>query len=55
MTLRETSKPAPLYERVKQHVLDRVMRGEWADGARLPSELELVEALGVSRMTVHRA
>ena len=55
MTLRETSKPAPLYERVKQHVLDRVMRGEWADGTRLPSELELVEALGVSRMTVHRA
>jgi GntR family transcriptional regulator, histidine utilization repressor len=55
MTLRETSKPAPLYERVKQHVLDRVNRGEWADGARLPSELELVETLGVSRMTVHRA
>ena len=55
MTLRETSKPAPLYERVKQHVQDRVNRGEWTDGTRLPSELELVEALGVSRMTVHRA
>ena len=55
MTLRETSKPAPLYERVKQHVLDRVNRGEWTDGTRLPSELEFVEALGVSRMTVHRA
>jgi len=55
MRLRETSKPAPLYEQVKQHVLDRVRRGEWADGTRLPSELELVESLGVSRMTVHRA
>jgi GntR family histidine utilization transcriptional repressor len=55
MTLRDTPKPAPLYERVKQHIVERVMAGEWSDGRRLPSELELVESLGVSRMTVHRA
>jgi GntR family transcriptional regulator, histidine utilization repressor len=47
--------PVPLYERVKQHILSRVERGEWVNGARLPSEHELVAALGVSRMTVHRA
>lgn len=29
--------------------------GEWEVGHRLPSESELVELLGVSRMTVHRA
>src|SRR5262249_29541543 len=55
LSLRQTSRPAPLYEQVKRYVLDRVTRGEWADGTRLPSEQELVESLGVSRMTVHRA
>lgn len=55
MSLRQAARPAPLYEQVKRYVLDRVTRGEWADGARLPSEQELVESLGVSRMTVHRA
>lgn len=48
-------KPAPLYERVKQHITERVARGEWADGERLPSEHELMAAFKVSRMTVHRA
>jgi len=47
--------PLPLYERVKQHILDGVRRGQWTDGSRLPSEHELRNALGVSRMTVHRA
>jgi GntR family histidine utilization transcriptional repressor len=55
MSLREPTKPAPLYEQVKQHILARVLSGEWAGGARLPSEQELVASLGVSRMTVHRA
>ena len=52
----DTSKtPIPLYERVKHHILDGINRGEWPDGARLPSEHELRALLGVSRMTVHRA
>ena len=58
-TAREPAKPAPLpaplYQQVKQHIVARVLSGEWVDGARLPSEQELVAALGVSRMTVHRA
>jgi GntR family histidine utilization transcriptional repressor len=45
----------PLYERVKQHLQERISKGEWQSGARLPSEYELVETLGASRMTVHRA
>jgi GntR family histidine utilization transcriptional repressor len=48
-------KPVPLYERVKLHLLERIQSGEWADGAKIPSEYELMEILGASRMTVHRA
>jgi GntR family histidine utilization transcriptional repressor len=33
----------------------RVRAGTWKAGDRIPSEHELVAALGVSRMTVHRA
>jgi GntR family histidine utilization transcriptional repressor len=55
MTFLAKAKPGPLYERVKQHIVERISSGEWADGTRLPSEHELVGSLGVSRMTVHRA
>ncbi|WP_265919234.1 histidine utilization repressor [Cupriavidus nantongensis] len=47
--------PAPLYARVKQHISSRIADGSWPPHHRVPSETELVEALGVSRMTVHRA
>jgi GntR family transcriptional regulator, histidine utilization repressor len=45
----------PLYAEVKQHILARVRSGEWPPEHRIPSESELVEQLGVSRMTVNRA
>jgi GntR family histidine utilization transcriptional repressor len=51
----DATKTVPLYERVKQHVMQGMQSGEWGDGARLPSEHELMETLGASRMTVHRA
>ncbi len=48
--------PAPsLGQMVRNHVLERIETGEWAEGARIPSEARLVEQLGVSRMTVHIA
>jgi GntR family transcriptional regulator, histidine utilization repressor len=47
--------PAPLYEKVKRHMLDLLASGQWAMDQRLPSEHELVALLGVSRMTVNRA
>lgn len=46
---------SPLYEKVKDFVLGNIGSGKWARNSRLPSENELVAALGVSRMTVHRA
>ncbi|MCG4255120.1 histidine utilization repressor [Acetobacter senegalensis] len=48
-------KPAARYEQVKLYINERIETGEWGIGHRLPSESELVEILGVSRMTVHRA
>ncbi len=47
--------PQPLYQQVKQFVIDGIRAGEWGNAKRLPSENYLVEQLNVSRMTVHRA
>lgn len=44
-----------LGQMVRNHVLSRIDSGEWAEGARIPSEAKLVTELGVSRMTVHGA
>ena len=55
----ETSRPAaktqPLYQQVKNHIIERIESGEWPPERRTPSENELVEALSVSRMTANRA
>lgn len=45
----------PLYEQMKAEIKARIERGEWPINFRIPSENELVEMLGVSRMTAHRA
>ncbi len=47
--------PLALYQQVKRYILDRVESGELQPGMRIPSEHQLVETLGVSRMTVNRA
>jgi GntR family histidine utilization transcriptional repressor len=47
--------PEPLYQQVKQFVVEGIRAGEWGNDKRLPSENYLVERLNVSRMTVHRA
>ncbi|MFM2041759.1 MAG: histidine utilization repressor [Pseudomonadota bacterium] len=46
---------APRYQQVKAYVLDRIAAGALRPGDRVPSEHELVAALGVSRMTANRA
>ncbi|MGY1616130.1 GntR family transcriptional regulator [Geodermatophilus sp. SYSU D00691] len=46
---------APLYQRVRTVLLDRIGSGEYAPGDRLPSEGVLAEDLGVHRLTVRRA
>ena len=47
--------PLPLYAKLKDYVRSRIDSGEWPPGHRVPSENELVELLGVSRMTANRA
>lgn len=46
---------APLYEKVKQYVLEKIDSGEWLVTDRLPGEPELARMLGISRMTINRA
>lgn len=45
----------PRYLKVKEHILSQIRSGAWAPGFRVPSENELVESFGISRMTANRA
>jgi GntR family histidine utilization transcriptional repressor len=45
----------PLYQQIKNTIQERIRNGDWKSGQKLPSENELVDALGVSRMTINRA
>ena len=47
--------PIPLYQQVKQLVLRLIENGALAPSDGLPSERELVEMLGVSRITIRQA
>lgn len=49
------NKQTPLYERVKQYILERVNNNSWQPGMKIDSEAKLVAATGASRMTVNRA
>lgn len=45
----------PLYLGLKQEIRRHVESGDWPPGSRVPSENQIVEAYGVSRMTANRA
>lgn len=47
--------PSPLYQQIKDHILERIHAGHWPPGSKIPSENALVRELDVSRMTVNRA
>jgi len=47
--------PIPLYIQLKEHILARIERGELEAGQRLPSERELCDQFGVSRITIRQA
>ncbi len=46
---------APLYSKIKDHIVNLIETGELHAGERIPSENTLVKEFGVSRMTAHRA
>jgi GntR family histidine utilization transcriptional repressor len=45
----------PRYAEIRQEIEGRIRSGAWAPGHRIPSEHELMEQYGCSRMTVHKA
>jgi GntR family transcriptional regulator len=47
--------PIPLYHQLQAIIDARIASGEWAPGRQLPSERELCEEFGVSRITVRQA
>ena len=51
----DSTSPIPLYHQLEQHLLDRVRRGEFMPGDRIPTEHEICDAYGVSRTTVRQA
>lgn len=48
-------RPAPAYQVLSRQLRDEIAAGRYRDGARLPTESELVARHGVSRQTVRRA
>jgi GntR family histidine utilization transcriptional repressor len=55
MPEKNSSAPTPQYLKVKTHLREGIASGRWVAGDLLPSEAELVQLFGVSRMTVSRA
>lgn len=47
--------PEPIYAQIKKTIQKKIRSNEWLAGQKLPSENDLVVALGVSRMTINRA
>jgi len=46
---------APIYRRISDRLAERIRSGEWSPGRQFPSERELAEKFGASRMTVRQA
>lgn len=44
-----------VYVQLADDLVDRIRRGEYPVGSRLPSEADLAESYGVAKMTVRRA
>jgi GntR family transcriptional regulator len=51
----DARQPTPLYHQIYTILRDEIINGGYANGAILPSELELTHAYGVSRVTAKRA
>ena len=55
LTLPSRPRFSPLYQQVKESLIARLGRGDWAPGASLPSEIDLALEFGVSQGTVRKA
>lgn len=50
----DPSVSAPVYQQLRERIMQMILSGELADGFSLPSERTLAEALNISRTTVRR-
>ena len=44
----------PMYQQIKNAIVEKIHSGDWQPGQLIPSENQLAEALGASRMTINR-
>jgi len=51
----DRSSPLPLHYQLKQHLLEKIEAGEWKPNDLIPSEQELQNSFGLSRITVRQA
>lgn len=51
----QAAETTPIFQRIKDHLLEQIAAGTWKEGDVIPSEQALVKQFGVSRMTVNRA
>lgn len=49
------ARPYPLYWQVEHDLRERIASGVWSSGDRIPSELELSDLYGASRITIRQA
>jgi GntR family transcriptional regulator len=49
------SGPVPRYYQLQEIIRERIRSGEWTPGSLIPSERELCERYGISRMTARQA
>ena len=55
MTESVKSGPVPRYYQLMEFIRERIRSGEWTPGMAIPSERELCERYGISRMTARQA
>ncbi|MGJ3239037.1 MAG: GntR family transcriptional regulator [Anaerolineae bacterium] len=51
----DTKSPKPLYEQIKDYILHGIHSGTYKPNDRIPSERDLSDRFGVSRLTVNKA
>jgi GntR family transcriptional regulator, histidine utilization repressor len=55
MPMMAEQKVPAAFQRIKEHVLEKIRSGEWKQGDLIPTEDAFTKTFGVSRMTVNRA
>jgi GntR family transcriptional regulator len=55
MPMLNRTDPVPLYHQLKRLLAQRILNGQYRHDGAIPSERELIEQFGVSRMTVRMA